>query len=603
MTSVNIHKSLNFIFNKTSYKDSLKDAYSLYLSNKSVINSNNLYFDTYFKPFDEITNEDINIFKNKISKLIKNKKISYYINRAIPADKRVLLDNDSYNLVSNIVDLDIPFNVFSKHIKNVLYKNSFEQFHFALIKIINDSKHWNIDYYKNILQEININYVEDDGVLIFKTINSSVHSLFASTTWCTFHDSVFYDFYSLYKESLYLYLDFNKTYDDKDSLLCFYFNHNNKLLDIFDRYNNNISVKNIKYFRRFSTDDNINIIEDYEYNNSSMNLFDIAILSFFDGNINKTKEYILNPDFKNYQKNNYDRFYQNSYSKIASLYNQKELFSFWDFVNSIEDQNFSNQTLEFHIFSYLTPSMATQYMSKNKISFVNEEQIRLFLNMFDDNHLKINTIHPIFNLMDNFSKLSTKKEFSIILKKYVEPLNDLFVQKGIHNLFLYIEDNIQLFLNKIDKKISVIAIENLLSNIFLFYLIMNKNNDIENSKNINRIVNILNIVYKELNVYHDNDYLFYDILNSYLKEGSFFIKDIFNALIKSNIRIIDKLIIIENHYIYILFNNYLTRDSFNCIYSDIKSLNYEIYNVLKNHDAKRTIETIENIKISKKILE
>lgn len=468
----NIHKSFLHIFELTESEvvaEKLAKSYLKFKLNELILKEE-LSFNDFFKNKKNIYDYDISKYNSQITKKITTHKANKYIKRTVSKDYLYLFDDSyTYSLVEGVVNHKIPFKAFKNYISNIQHIDSKKNLDNTILRLIEDSKCWNIKSFKNkqsfnkikpfILKE------EDNSIFLFSGSDFEIHSDIGSRNWCSVHDYENYLFVLNFFEKIYFYFDFNKKYHDSNSLIAVITDKNGNNIKIFDKFNYEITDKNIIDFYK-----NKIIVNDFTSDISKdCDLIALSFYEFFYNDKNKAAELLI--EYNESERSLYNYFFL--LPKLFYLFKSSELKEYYKYmenlniemkcVNNIKYNSFSD--FEYDCASRASPALLDLYIEKESPEFLGKEYT-----------------------LDVFQRIERKEFFHNNILSFV--FWERFTAESKHDNIIIYKD----IINKLNKNIKEHYNEEYLKKIHIDYLnnldILNENFQNEYQSMLNHLVHI-----------------------------------------------------------------------------------------------------------------
>lgn len=182
-------------------------------------------------------------FDDKLSEIIKNCTAKQNLKNITSSKSRHILNEDTFKTYEKLMNLDIPLNIINETIsKKINAFQSSETFNDYLISVLNNLSGFNKDNILNIANELNTNIlINSNDYLILKIDNYNESVKLGSANWCIKREEYYFDRYVNDDTFQYFVFDFNKSIEDKNSLIGITLYRNGNFYTSHDREDNSIN--------------------------------------------------------------------------------------------------------------------------------------------------------------------------------------------------------------------------------------------------------------------------------------------------------------------------------------------------------------------------
>ena len=189
-------------------------------------------------------------FDDKLSEIIKNCTAKQNLKNITSSKSRHILNEETFKIYEKLMNLDIPLNIINETISKKLnaFKSS-ETFNTYLISLLNNLSGFDKDNILTIANELKTKIlINSDDYLILKIDNYNEALKLGSANWCIKREEYYFDRYVNEDTFQYFVFDFNKSIEDKNSLIGITLYRNGKFYTAHDREDtsiNKIKIDNI----------------------------------------------------------------------------------------------------------------------------------------------------------------------------------------------------------------------------------------------------------------------------------------------------------------------------------------------------------------------
>jgi hypothetical protein len=199
------NKDIDFILDRDNQK---------HIKN-SLININDL------RKYALKSSKPVEFFSDRIHDIVKTQKAKKMIQKIYSVKNKTLIGKDTLNGFKLIIENDLTVSEVNSTFGSKLsrFKNKVEHDE-ALKKYINEISGWNINHYRQMLEEEGLDILKSiDNKIIFKVRNYKQSKRLGSGSWCLSYDEKFFKDYKGNSNAVYFMCDFNRDQSDKFSML------------------------------------------------------------------------------------------------------------------------------------------------------------------------------------------------------------------------------------------------------------------------------------------------------------------------------------------------------------------------------------------------
>lgn len=445
-----IHKSFANIFSLCFDEDSIKSlltAYSLFEKNKNTLNYTECDFREYFNDFEIIKVIDVELYQESCELILLENKTNNYINRTIKKEYRPLAySHENYNLCLYLVKDGVSLEAFKAFMSNIQHINTHAILFRSLNRMLLEHHTWKNGFTSGIPAFNNIpNYLylikKEKELLFFSGHCFDTHSEIGAPNWCSTQAHDYYQFSLNFMEKIYFHFDFNREYYDPLSLIAIVTNSDNEIINVFDKFNNEVKDKKVKFKFQNLLFEKGKLFE----TNVAKGIDDLS-LSFHSFKNGKTEEALrLVNNYKDCKsKNVYSYFFL--LPKLLHLFSAKEMSAYFDMLKDngsyILSPNFEMYTAleDFEIgcihnsniklaHKYLTEGGSQLLKGKNK-----NKAIQLFEQKKMLTHKDI--ISTFWNIFLYSKDKKSKENFLEIFRELISNVEECYTDKELRSIFV-----------------------------------------------------------------------------------------------------------------------------------------------------------------------
>lgn len=190
-------------------------AMDTYLNNVNVLKANN------FNLIEAAKGSSFEYLDDDMNKAIKEQKIIQYAHSIVSKKYRDLYDKNTYKIIKEIYDLDVPKEklqeLFGK--KLAAYKTT-EDLNNGLTKLLDSFNNFDFETILEKTKNNNATLISsEDNIIIVKIDNFNQSKALGSNSWCISRDKQYFDSYTNNNKNQYFIYNLNKNSIDTESII------------------------------------------------------------------------------------------------------------------------------------------------------------------------------------------------------------------------------------------------------------------------------------------------------------------------------------------------------------------------------------------------